>query len=170
MHTFTRCQPHKATVRMWGLAQEHLDTHLGGAGDRTKNLLVTSQPALPPEPHAATCSMCCCLKANPCLTQVSCHDILFGSRLSDWMTLTKPLWHRSHPTLIAACKPKLNFYEIKVSKRAAGIKSTPICFVCVEVSNGQCVCVSVQRLNSALSKYQDGSRSHSTMAAQVVTS
>ena len=31
----------------------HLDTRLGGAGDRTSNLQVTSRPALPPEPHAA---------------------------------------------------------------------------------------------------------------------
>ena len=33
------------------LAQGHLDTWLAGAGDRTCNLLVTSHPALPPEPH-----------------------------------------------------------------------------------------------------------------------
>ena len=41
MHTFTlprRCQPWQAT---------------GGAGDGTSNLPVTSQPALPPETHAA---------------------------------------------------------------------------------------------------------------------
>ena len=34
--------------------QGHHDTQLGGAGDRTSNLEVTSQPALPPElmpPH-----------------------------------------------------------------------------------------------------------------------
>ena len=31
------------------LAQGHHDTQLGGAGDRTSNLAVTSQPALPPE-------------------------------------------------------------------------------------------------------------------------
>ncbi|CAL8397602.1 unnamed protein product [Arctogadus glacialis] len=30
-----------------------LDTELGGAGDRTSDLPVTSQPALPPEPHAS---------------------------------------------------------------------------------------------------------------------
>ena len=34
------------------LTQGHLDCQLGGAGDRTSNLLVASQPALPPEPHA----------------------------------------------------------------------------------------------------------------------
>jgi hypothetical protein len=34
------------------LLREHLDTQLGGAGDRTSNLPVTSQPALPPETHA----------------------------------------------------------------------------------------------------------------------
>ena len=34
------------------LAQGRLDTKLGGAGDRTGNLPVTSRPALPP---AATC-------------------------------------------------------------------------------------------------------------------
>ena len=31
------------------LTQGHLHTQLGGAGDRTSNLPVTSQPALPPE-------------------------------------------------------------------------------------------------------------------------
>ena len=35
------------------LAQGHPDTQLGGARDRTSNLLVTSQPVLPPEPHAS---------------------------------------------------------------------------------------------------------------------
>ena len=55
MHTFThrrRCQPCKATasssgaVRVRCLAQGHLDNQLGGAGDRTSNLPVTSQTAL----------------------------------------------------------------------------------------------------------------------------
>ena len=36
------------------LSQGHLHTRLGGAGDRTCNLPVTSKPAPPPEPHAAT--------------------------------------------------------------------------------------------------------------------
>ena len=40
-------------IRVRRLAQGHPDTLLGGAGDRTSNLLVTSPPALPPEPHAA---------------------------------------------------------------------------------------------------------------------
>ena len=62
MNTFThrwRCQPCKATASSSGaargmcLAQRHLDTKRGGAGDRTSNLPVPSQPALPPEPHAA---------------------------------------------------------------------------------------------------------------------
>ena len=35
------------------LAQGHLAARLGGAGDRTSDLPVTSRPALPPEPHAA---------------------------------------------------------------------------------------------------------------------
>ena len=35
------------------LAQGHLDTQLGGARVRTSNLAVPSQPALPPELHAA---------------------------------------------------------------------------------------------------------------------
>ena len=35
------------------LAQGHLGTQLGGAGARTSNLPVTSQPALNPEPNAA---------------------------------------------------------------------------------------------------------------------
>ncbi|CAL8400325.1 unnamed protein product [Gadus morhua 'NCC'] len=30
-----------------------LDTELGGAGDRTSDLPVTSQPARPPEPHTS---------------------------------------------------------------------------------------------------------------------
>ena len=62
IHPFThrrRCQPCKATASSSGavrgrcLTQGHLDTKLGGAGDQTSNLPVTSQPALPPEPHAA---------------------------------------------------------------------------------------------------------------------
>ena len=39
-------------VRVRRLAQGHLVTQLGGAGDQTSNLPVTSQPALPPEPQA----------------------------------------------------------------------------------------------------------------------
>ena len=35
------------------LAQGRTDTPLGGAGDRSSKLLVTSQPPLPPEPNAA---------------------------------------------------------------------------------------------------------------------
>ena len=60
IHTFRhwrRCQPRKATasssgaVKVRRLAQGHLDTQkLGGAGDRTSNLPVTSQPTLS---HAA---------------------------------------------------------------------------------------------------------------------
>ena len=61
MHTFTyQCQPcmeiaSSLAVRLNCLAQGHLDTQsrLGGSGDQTSNLPVTSQPALPPEPHAA---------------------------------------------------------------------------------------------------------------------
>ena len=34
------------------LSQRHLDTQQGGAGVRTSNLPVSSQPTLPPEPHA----------------------------------------------------------------------------------------------------------------------
>ena len=58
MHTFTqrqRSQPRRATaswsgaIRVRRLAQGHHETRLGGAGDRTSNLVVTSQPALPPE-------------------------------------------------------------------------------------------------------------------------
>ena len=51
MHTFPhrrRSQPCKATVMLRCLAQGHLDTQLSGAGDRTGNLPVTSQLALPP--------------------------------------------------------------------------------------------------------------------------
>ena len=50
-----RCQSRKVTasssgaIRVRRLAQQHLDTRLGGAGDRTSNLLVTSHPALPTE-------------------------------------------------------------------------------------------------------------------------
>ena len=64
IHGFTkrrRCQPCKATARSPGavrvrcLAQGHLDTQLGGAGIELATFqvdLVTSQPTLPPEPHA----------------------------------------------------------------------------------------------------------------------
>jgi hypothetical protein len=64
-HTFThrrRSLPRRATasssgaVRVRRLAQGHLDTQLGGAGDRTSNLPVTGQPAVPPEPHVANIS------------------------------------------------------------------------------------------------------------------
>ena len=57
-HSFThsqQCQPCKApasssgAVRVRYLAHGHLDTQLGGAGDQTSNLAVTSQPAVPPE-------------------------------------------------------------------------------------------------------------------------
>ena len=57
MHTFTHRrrgrQPCKTSgaLRVRCLAQGHVDIQLGGAGDRTSNLPVTSQPALPPEPH-----------------------------------------------------------------------------------------------------------------------
>ena len=58
MHTFThrmRSQQCRATapgaVSVRCLAKGYLDT-LGEAGDRTSNLLVTSRPAPPPEPHA----------------------------------------------------------------------------------------------------------------------
>ena len=54
MHTFThrqRCQPCRATASSSGAVD--LDTQLGGAGDRTSNLAVTSKPARPPELHAA---------------------------------------------------------------------------------------------------------------------
>ena len=62
IHSFThrrRCRPQKAAISSYGvgrvrfLPQEDLDTQLGGAGDRTSNLPVTSQPALPPEPRAS---------------------------------------------------------------------------------------------------------------------
>ena len=54
MHTFThrrRSQPRRATASSSGatrvrrLAQGYHDTRLGGAGDRTSNLAVTSQPS-----------------------------------------------------------------------------------------------------------------------------
>ena len=41
------------SIRVRRLAQGHLETQLGGAGDRTSNLLVASQLALPPEPPPA---------------------------------------------------------------------------------------------------------------------
>ena len=56
--TFThrrRSQPRRATASSSGavrgrcLPQGHLDTQIGGAGDRTSNRPVTSQTALPPE-------------------------------------------------------------------------------------------------------------------------
>ena len=66
MHTFTHrrwCPPHKAcllgAVRGRRLAQWHLDTPLGRAGDGTSNPPVTSQPAPPSEPHAAPLGLRC---------------------------------------------------------------------------------------------------------------
>ena len=53
LHTFTRrrrSQPRRATVRVGRLAQGHLDTQRGAAGDRTSDLPVTSQPAQSSEP------------------------------------------------------------------------------------------------------------------------
>ena len=58
MHKFTHqwlCQPRNVTSAGqkqvgWGVLLRHLDTLLGGPGDRTSNLPVTSQPALPPKP------------------------------------------------------------------------------------------------------------------------
>ena len=58
IHPFTHRRPShplKATASSSGavrercLAQSHLDTRLGGAGDRTGNLQVTDSRALPPE-------------------------------------------------------------------------------------------------------------------------
>ena len=47
-------QPARQEPSGWGgLAQGHLRTPLGGAGDRTSNLPVTSQPALLPDTHPA---------------------------------------------------------------------------------------------------------------------
>ena len=65
IHPFTQrrwCRLRMATasssvalrVRCHALGQLH--TLLGGAGDRTSNLPVTSQPALPSEPHATRLS------------------------------------------------------------------------------------------------------------------
>ena len=42
-------------VRVRCLTQGLLEPQLGGAGDRTSNLPVTSQVALPPEPHVTQC-------------------------------------------------------------------------------------------------------------------
>ena len=60
LHTFThrrhvnaRQQPARREQLGLGVAQGHLNTELGGAGDRTSNLPVISPPTLPPEPHAA---------------------------------------------------------------------------------------------------------------------
>ena len=53
--TRRRSPPRRATASLSGavrvrcLAQEPLNAQLGGAGDHTSNLLVRSQPALPPE-------------------------------------------------------------------------------------------------------------------------
>ena len=59
IHTYTHKQrwshPRRPTaswsgaVRVRGLARAQRDTQLGDAGDRTSNLQLTSQPALPPE-------------------------------------------------------------------------------------------------------------------------
>ena len=51
VHTSTAESPRPGDSHPAGrrLAQGHLDTQLGGAGDRTSDLPVTRQPALPPE-------------------------------------------------------------------------------------------------------------------------
>ena len=43
------------------LLQGHLDTLLGGVWDQTSKLPVTSQPSLPPEPHAAHITRALCV-------------------------------------------------------------------------------------------------------------
>ena len=57
MHTFTAesttIAVRSVAVRVRCFAQGQHDALLGGAGDRTSNLPVTSQPTLPPEPHAS---------------------------------------------------------------------------------------------------------------------
>ena len=79
VHTFAQQRKCKAgkvtasssgTVRVRRLAQGHLDTRLGGAGNRTMNLPVTSQPALPPEPHAAVQSV----QFQNCLPRKQTHN------------------------------------------------------------------------------------------------
>ena len=55
IHIRRWCRQRRVTASLTGavrvrcVAQGHLDTMLGGAGDQTSNLPVTSQPALPPE-------------------------------------------------------------------------------------------------------------------------
>ena len=86
IHTPTARQPCKVTVSSSGavrvrrLAQGQLDIQLGGAGDRTSNLPVTSQPALPPDPYAThVCMLYASQQQNqsPAFTEVP-RSCLFG--------------------------------------------------------------------------------------------
>ena len=51
-------------VRMRRLAQGHLHTQLGGAGDQTGKLQVTTQPALPPELCRPSFALFCSVQRN----------------------------------------------------------------------------------------------------------
>ena len=60
-------------VRVRRLAQGHLDTQLGGAGNWTSNLQVTSRPAVPPEPDATQYPR---LGASGCCVTVCCEAVV----------------------------------------------------------------------------------------------
>ena len=64
-------------LRVRCLAQGHLDTQLGGAWDRTSDLSVTTQPALPPEPHAAPHGIVLDPIASVDLLSLSRDDVVF---------------------------------------------------------------------------------------------
>ena len=73
-------------VRVRRLAQGHLGNELGGAGDQTSNLPVSSQPALPPEPLWARGRMASNkyldLRFGPVLTY--CILYVVGLKNSSW--------------------------------------------------------------------------------------
>ena len=75
-------------VRVRRLAQGHLDTQLGGAGDQTSNLLVTSQPALHPELLPPTN-----LQAHVLFTLTyALHRFQAGLAMVRPFTIAPPIW------------------------------------------------------------------------------
>ena len=107
IHPFTyrrRCQPRKATtssskaVRVRCLSQGYLNTRLGGSGDRTSNLLVTSQPTLPP----ALVQLCLPLSRIDCRLAGNCGSDSRYTRETRYTT-TKDVTQRSNIMYYSEC-------------------------------------------------------------------
>ena len=108
MHTFAhrrRSQPRKATISTSGavrarrLAQGHLDTQSGGAGDRKRNHPVTGQTALPPEPHASSVNMSI---TNYVVTQTQTNPQQPGLTAPRKQSATTPYLEGAHESLVHA--------------------------------------------------------------------